>query len=126
MPDINDIHRFFEGNLPEYQRKDNLEVMRFFLRQIGLTGKKPIKSFLRNFHELKEFVVFDWLGQDEINDNKPQPVTHIPKEKKRKKKDTFGKCKCGGNMVKRKNRNDNSLFLGCSNWPKCTNTKPFL
>lgn len=125
MPDINDIHRFFEINLPGYQRRDNLEVIKFFLREIGLTGKKPIKSFLAHFQELKEFVCYEWLGENEINDKKPQPVTHIPKEKKRKKKEIIGRCKCGGNMVKRQNRTDKSFFLGCSNWPKCTNTKPF-
>ena len=65
MPDINDIHRFFEANLQGYQRRDNLEVIRFFVKQIGCPDKKPIKTFLSNFQYIREFVCFEWLGEDE-------------------------------------------------------------
>jgi ssDNA-binding Zn-finger/Zn-ribbon topoisomerase 1 len=31
---------------------------------------------------------------------------------------------CPGTLVVRTNRDDNSLFLGCSEWPRCTHTEP--
>jgi len=120
MPDINDIHRFFEANLPGYQRKDNLAVMRFFLSQSGHSYKKPIKTFLKNFLRMKEFVCYDWQGEEVRNtplQNKPTTYGN-PKSKSEK-------CKCGGKMVVRENRKDGSLFYGCSKWPKCTITKAY-
>jgi ssDNA-binding Zn-finger/Zn-ribbon topoisomerase 1 len=35
----------------------------------------------------------------------------------------FGKCSCGSPMQIKKNRNTNQEFLGCSNYPKCKNTR---
>lgn len=76
MPDVNDIHIFYEANLPEYKRKDLVEVNRFFLELMGIT-KKPIASVLKHFQSFKELVCFEWLGNDEIRERlapKPQPV----------------------------------------------------
>lgn len=120
MPDINDIHKFFEANLPGYRRRDNLSVMRFFLQQIGLTGKKPIRAFLAHFRELKEFVCFEWEGVETIQNKPPQAA------KTQGGGDGYGRCSCGGFMVKRKNRADGSLFLGCNRWPKCNKTNHYL
>lgn len=33
--------------------------------------------------------------------------------------------KCGKPLVKRVNGEDNSLFVGCSGFPKCRHTEPF-
>jgi len=35
----------------------------------------------------------------------------------------YGKCSCGNTWILRKNNNTNIDFLGCSNYPKCKNTK---
>lgn len=35
----------------------------------------------------------------------------------------LGKCKCGGNLVIKRSRN-NKTFVGCSNWPNCSVTYP--
>lgn len=88
MPNHADIHKFFENNLPGYQRKDDLKTMRFFLEQTGLSTKKPIKEFLANFKYLNEWICFEWLGEDEIK-TKPPPkdyVNHVPQHNKKKKK----------------------------------------
>jgi hypothetical protein len=48
------------------------------------------------------------------------------KEKKRsnsKDENKLQRCSCGGNMIKRKNRQTQEPFYGCSNWPRCTKTK---
>ncbi len=66
MPDINDIHRFFECNLPEYKRRDVLEVTKFFLLQMGLGTQKPFKKTISRFKSFKDFVCFSWLGEKEI------------------------------------------------------------
>lgn len=118
MPDIVDIHKFFEANLPGYQRRDDLACIRFFLEQTGKSIKKPIKTFLAHFQEMKEFVCYDWQGE-EISDRKPVKSVQG-------KGDGLGRCNCGGHMIKKKNRADGSLFLGCSRYPKCKNTKPYL
>lgn len=118
MADIVDIHKFFEANLPGYQRKDSLTCIRFFLEQARLPYKKPIKSFLANFPYLKHFVTEMWQGV-EISENRPH-------NKPQKKPDGFGKCSCGGRYIKRQNRADRSFFLGCTRYPKCRNTKPYL
>ena len=33
-----------------------------------------------------------------------------------------GKCKCGGNLIKRYSPKNRSYFVGCSNYPDCNNT----
>lgn len=83
MPDINDIHRFFESNLPEYQRRHNLEIIRFFVKEAGLGDKKPIKTFLDNFKYLKEFVVYEWIGASEI---RGEPLPKVKPESRQQKK----------------------------------------
>ena len=37
-----------------------------------------------------------------------------------------GKCSCGCPWTIRKNRSSNQEFLGCSNYPKCKNTKSII
>jgi ribosomal protein S27E len=37
----------------------------------------------------------------------------------------YGKCSCGRAFVKRINKANGNPFLGCRNYPKCKNTKPF-
>lgn len=89
MPDINDIHRFFEANLPKYQRRHNLEIIKFFVKEAGLGDKKPIKTFLDNFRYLKEFVVYEWIGVSEIRElslPNHKAANHKPKNKKKGKK----------------------------------------
>jgi hypothetical protein len=131
MPDINDIHRFYEANLPGYQRRDIVRCNKAFLLVWGKPAKKPVSEVLWLFESFKEFVVFDWQGEGEIRTQKLplEPISEQPKrndKKKKGKRKIYGKCKCGGEMVKRQNRSDKSYFLGCSTWPKCTNTKPLL
>jgi hypothetical protein len=36
----------------------------------------------------------------------------------------FGKCECGSPMCERTNKANGQKFLGCTNYPKCKNTKP--
>lgn len=133
MPDINDLHKFYEANLPEYERKDIARVSRFFVQEIGMPAKKPIKWALIAFDKLKRFVTYDWQGFEEIRTKKiyDKPTVSIPKEspKPKEKKKEYGKCPrkgCKGHFIKKQNRSDKSFFLGCSTWPKCSNTKPLL
>lgn len=128
MLDTNDLHRFYEANIPDYERRDFLRISKFFVKQMQLPGKRPIKTISNNFQRFREFVAFDWFGWDEIGTKKlieVAPTGTRPEGVKKKKKD-YGRCVCGSFMVKRQNRSDRSYFLGCSRWPKCTNTKPLL
>lgn len=34
------------------------------------------------------------------------------------------KCECGREMVARQNHENGNRFMGCSNYPACTNTAP--
>lgn len=126
MPSIVDIHSFYEANLAGYKRADLIQVNKGVLKEMGLPAKKPVNEVLNKFQEFKEFVVFDWMGFNEIRTEKLPPEPIHKRKKTNKKRKEFGKCKCGGEMVKRQNRSDKSYFLGCSRWPKCTNTKPLL
>ena|SRR5688572_3007005 len=125
MPDINDIHRFYEANLPGYERKDLVRINKFFLAEMKLVAKKPISAVLNNWDRFKRFVAIDWFGWDEIGSQKllPEPILRPNKGIKIQE---YGKCNCGGFMVKRQNREDKSYFLGCSMYPKCKKTKPLL
>lgn len=114
-PDINDIHKFYECNVPDYQRKDILECNKFFLPMIGQGTKNLIKTVLHNFDRFKKFVAIEWMGYDEI---KTASVFQI-KEKQ------VDRCSCGGRMFIRRNSKDGSKFYGCSNYPKCKITKDY-
>lgn len=76
MPDINDIHKFYEANLPGYKRKDILRINKEFLCLAGIPSKKIIKGVLNHFQDVKEYVCYDWLGNDEIIDKLPQNEKH--------------------------------------------------
>lgn len=122
MPSIHDIHHFYEANLPGYKRRDVAVCNRFFLGLMGKPCRKPQNEVLIFWDSFRWFVVRDWLGGDEIK-TKPLPAEQQPPKKE------YGKCdkkRCGGDMVKRQNRSEKNYFLGCSNWPKCNNTKPLL
>ena len=43
--------------------------------------------------------------------------------KQKNSKQVSNKCDCGGNMIKRRNGSTGESFYGCSNYPKCKNTK---
>jgi len=121
MPTVHDIHSFYEANLPGYQRRHLPQCNRFFLELMGKPCKKPQNEVLIFWNDFRQFVVFDWLGESEISTHKI-----ISNTQKKKKKHIYGKCECGGLMIKRQNRSDKSYFLGCDNWPKCSKTKPLL
>lgn len=77
MPDINDIHKFYEANIPEYKRRHVVELNRFLLGKMGLLDKKPINEVLKNFEWFKEWVCFEWQGYDEVRTNKlPKYKSH--------------------------------------------------
>jgi uncharacterized protein (DUF3820 family) len=66
MPDINDIHKFYEANIPGYQRSDILKLNKAFLKELGYSEAKPIKNVLIHFEKVKQFAVFEWQGEEEI------------------------------------------------------------
>lgn len=116
MPDINSIHKFYESNLPGYERKDVFEVNRFFLQQIGMPGKNVISEAVMNFDRFRKFICDEWHGTE---------ISY--KKNKLEKEYEYGRCKapsCSGHMIKRHNRRDGSPFLGCSRYPKCNYTQP--
>jgi hypothetical protein len=121
LADINDIHRFYEANLPGYKRKHVIECNKFFLGEMGEFWKKPINDVLNKFDKFKRFVCFDWHGAREIR-TKRLP----PQEEQKSSFSITEPCSCGGHMVKRQNRSDHSFFYGCSRYPKCKNTQPYL
>jgi len=47
-------------------------------------------------------------------------------EKQKIELDKLGKCSCGCQRVKRTNKSDGKIFLGCSNYPKCKKTSSFV
>ena len=49
--------------------------------------------------------------------------SNIDKEKHRFR---FGKCECGSPMIIRRNKTNKQEFLGCSQYPKCKNTKSII
>ena len=75
MPDINDIHGFYEANLPEYQRRHIIEGNKFFLALMAIPIQKPINAVIHNFQKFKEFVCFQWQGYKEIK------TIPLPKQK---------------------------------------------
>lgn len=91
---------------------------------MGKPCKKPQNEVLASWDSFRWFVVRDWQGEDEIRTKKL-----VGSDKPEFKKVIGKKCdnpKCGGMMRKKQNRSDKSFFWGCTNWPKCSNTKPFL
>lgn len=63
-----------------------------------------------------------------IGDIAPEYFYLGKKEKKRYNaqklfEETHGKCSCGSDWKIRTNKTNNTQFLGCSNYPKCKNTK---
>ena len=59
----------------------------------------------------------------DYKDLKSEEVIEL--EKKERNHNTDIKCKCGGHMIIRVNKNNSNKFLGCSNYPKCNNTLAF-
>lgn len=118
MPDVNDIHRFYEANLPGYERSDILQVTRFFIELMGLDGRKPYKSAWKNWKRFKKFVCMDWQGTAE----KPPGYTIQSDEEMHKNLKKLY-CQCGGVMKVRINSKDGSKFLGCSKYPRCKQTQ---
>ena len=63
--------------------------------------------------------------------NAPETFYMSKKERKRfnaqkRFNEEHGICTCGCNWVVRKNSKTNLEFLGCSNYPNCTNTKAII
>lgn len=46
----------------------------------------------------------------------------IPQPQMRPNHHVTAKCICGGNLILRKNKYTGQEFLGCTNFPYCTNT----
>lgn len=97
MPDINDIHKFYESNISGYQRSDLLRCNKFFLQLMDIPTKKPIKMVLIHWEKFKTFISIDWLGSHEMG-IKPLPketITKIQNAKKMKDDSIipFGKYK---------------------------------
>jgi hypothetical protein len=116
MPDVNELHRFYECNLPEYQRRDLVAVTAFFVGLIKGDKGHPLRAALKNWDRFRWFVVRDWQGGAEIAHKKlPPSIEAAPVD--------HGRCPCGGRMVKRVNRAKGNFFLGCSKYPKCKNTQ---
>lgn len=130
MLNLNELHRFYESNIPGYERKDVLRISRFFLSQMKIAAKKPYIQIEKYFDRFKEFVAVDWFGWDEIGTKKMPPIPVATGTKPRKGKKNKGRkyrqCKCGGFMVRKQNRETKEYFLGCSTYPKCRNTKPLM
>ncbi len=79
MPDINDLHKFYEANLPDYERKDLNDVNRFFLELAGLSNPKPLKTIFSNWKRFKAFVCHDWQGQHEQSPKKGKAIQAKPR-----------------------------------------------
>lgn len=62
------------------------------------------------------------------NHNLPEGITISSSEKKRLRKIAllelqYGRCVCGALFTPRYNKTTKKVFLGCSNYPNCKNTK---
>lgn len=116
--DVNDLHKFYEANLPEYERRDVLIVTRFFLRTMGEPDNKPYGRAGEIWLKFRDFVALKWQGvkistKKIETDSKDLPVGLSQ----------YGFCDCGGKMVKRQNKAKGNFFLGCTRYPKCTYTE---
>ncbi len=52
-----------------------------------------------------------WTAKENLNSAKPSSGR------------SGSRCKCGGNLVSRRRHSDGKRFLGCSEYPRCTETK---
>jgi len=99
----------------------------------NLRGETPKKVY-RDFLELKKLI-------DGKEDKPEKKIKNIKKEtqktkkenedKKEQKKDNPGICpKCGASLVEKSGISSKTLkpyhFYGCSSWPICNFTKPFI
>lgn len=109
MADIIDIHLFLEANLPEYERKDILVIVKQVVEWMGGFTVKPYVQVLRNFQGFKDFICIEWQGVSE----KPSAAATMK---------PILRCNCGGRMLKRRNQKEGNYFYGCSNYPRCRNT----
>jgi len=62
--------------------------------------------------------------------NLPEGITVSKAEKRRlaevkEAEKKYGRCECGALFTPRKNKQTGESFLGCSNYPKCKNTKVY-
>lgn len=87
---------------------------------------------IRTSEWLNDVNCFECLKAIEENGNiyglkegiSPKQQSAIDKEKHRFR---YGKCdKCGSPLQPRKNKSNGQWFLGCSNYPKCRNTKKYV
>lgn len=79
MADVNDIHLFYEANVPGYQRKDMLALNKFFLELMGIQGK-PIANVLKHFDWFKNVVCVEWHGTEVQDKPAPKASQQIPKK----------------------------------------------
>lgn len=117
---MNNLHKLYEANLEGYQRRHLVPVTAFFRELMEGTRTKPLKWALANLQKLARFVCIDWLGEEEVRLTGPK----IKGQEEVTLKEDFGRCGCGGFLVKRQNRIKKNFFLACSQYPKCKYTQP--
>lgn len=112
MIGINDVHKFLEENLPDYERRDIIQICKFYLKQRKAPTKKMLVGVYSRFKDFKRFIVYDWQGFEADGMAKK---TFVPKPKVY--------CTCKAKMVVRTNRETGDKFYGCSTYPRCKETK---
>ncbi len=79
-------------------------------------GERKKEEVVKDSREMLKKVL------EELQENKEEVGDKI--KQALKEQETLGKCReCGGNLVIRRSRKG-SRFVGCSNYPDCTNTYP--
>lgn len=121
MTTIMDIHVFLECNLPEYERRDVLRVLKFYVSEEYGSTKRPIVRTLSNFQRFKVWITKDLQGIEKISNKK---LPKVKPDSHEEDDEPLQRCKCGSHMVIRTNREKGNKFYGCSNYPECRNTLP--
>lgn len=89
-----------------------------------IAGKKSGKEIEENSAKIL-VKILDNFKKDESEIGEELKQSLIKTEEKRIEEESLGKCpECGGELIVRVNPKTRKRFMGCSNYPKCTNTQP--
>jgi len=88
----------------------------------SITGNTRISKYLNDItcYECLSMLKASGNIYNLIEGTSPRQQSEIDKEKHRFR---FGKCICGSPLCERINKSTQHKFLGCTNYPKCKNTK---
>jgi DNA topoisomerase-1 len=89
-----------------------------------MAGKKKGEEIERGSEKIL-VKILDKFKEEESEIGEELKESLAKTEEKRMEAESLGKCpECGGELIVRVNPKTRKRFLGCGNYPKCTNTQP--